>query len=50
MTREEILNEYLWVELRKSVQVLIDSSQLNKLEGDKWLIYKVGNIIRIDLK
>ncbi len=39
-----------WTEIQYAVKVLLDSSQINKLEGKNWLVYKVGYIIRIDIK
>ena len=39
-----------WKAIEEAAKILLKSSQINKLEGKGWMIYKVGYIIRIDLK
>jgi hypothetical protein len=38
-----------WDKIIKAVEYLRDSSA-TRLEGPGWMVYKVGNIVRIDLK
>ena len=38
-----------WKRLEKAYNYLMDSSD-SKIESQKWIIYKVGGIIRIDIK
>lgn len=38
-----------WLEI-KQAYILIQSTNLSRIDGGKWIIYRVGNIIRLDIK
>lgn len=41
-----------WERIKKSYEFILDSdNNANKLENEKWSIYRVGsNVVRIDIK
>ena len=43
------MNQETWNEIIKAFDIVTSSSQINKLTGIGWKVYRVGMIIRIDI-
>lgn len=41
--------EKYWEEIKSAFEMILQSS-IHKIEGRNWMIYRVGEIIRIDIK
>lgn len=44
------IEDYNWNAIKKAIEILMDNEHVNKLDGLNWTVYKVGTIIRLDLK
>lgn len=36
--------------IRKAIEILQMNRELKRIDGDNWLVYIVGSIIRVDIK
>lgn len=44
-----MIDDDVWEKIKGASQAILNG-YANKVEGDGWLVYRVGSIIRIDIK